>query len=155
MPQLEKGGKHVFGWSVVGRDGRVRIPAEALREYRLRAGERVILVSGSRTSGGFGLTRRSFLVRSPLRRLLQENPRLDRYRLREGEPLRHRWRFLCWLKIRRGGIVRLPPAARAAYGLRGGDRLMSVRSSDIAIGFAAKGPLVAVGREHPEIEVFI
>ena len=154
MPQLEKGGKHVFGWSVVGRDGRVRIPAEARREYRLRVGERVILISGSRTSGGFGLTRRSFLVRSPLRRLLRENPRLDRYRLKEGEPLRQSWRFLCWLKIRRGGIVRLPPPARAAYGLRAGDRLMSIRSSDIAIGFAAQGPLIAVGRKHKELELF-
>jgi len=154
MPQLAKGGKYVYGWSRIGRNGRIRLPGEAMKEYRLRVGDRVILMSGSRTSGGFGLTRKSFLRSSPLARILDETPRLASYRLREGEPWKCGSRFLCWLEIRRGGTIHLPAAARAAYGLRPGGRVMSVRSSDIAIGFAAKGPLIAVGNKHPELVVF-
>jgi hypothetical protein len=33
MPQLVKGGKHTFGWSRVGKTGRIIIPPEALTEY--------------------------------------------------------------------------------------------------------------------------
>jgi hypothetical protein len=33
MPQLVKGGKYVFGWSIVRENNMVKIPAEAFREY--------------------------------------------------------------------------------------------------------------------------
>ena len=33
MPQLVKGGKWVFGWIVVGRLKKIRIPPEAYNEY--------------------------------------------------------------------------------------------------------------------------
>lgn len=36
MPQLVKGGKHVFGWSRVGDTGRIIIPPEAMEEYHLK-----------------------------------------------------------------------------------------------------------------------
>ena len=61
MPQLVKGGKHVFGWSKVGEQGSIVIPSEAFAEYHLITGENVILMSGSKTSGGFGLTKRESL----------------------------------------------------------------------------------------------
>jgi hypothetical protein len=56
MPQLAKGGKYVFGWSKVGDQGEIVIPLEALEEYNLTTDKNVILMSGSKTSGGFGLT---------------------------------------------------------------------------------------------------
>lgn len=154
MPQLSKGGKYVYGWSRISARGRIRIPGEALREYRLKVGDRIILMSGSRTSGGFGLTCKSFLRRSPLVCILDANPRLSSYRLEEGQPRKHGRGYLCWLEIRAGGTIVLPRAARTAYQLKTGDMLMSVRSSDIAIGFAAKGPLIAGGKKHPELVLF-
>lgn len=35
MPQLNKGGKFVFGRSRIGADGRVQFPTQAVEEYRI------------------------------------------------------------------------------------------------------------------------
>ncbi len=35
MPQLNKGGKYVFGWSVIGAEGTIHFPTMALSEYNL------------------------------------------------------------------------------------------------------------------------
>ena len=37
MPQLNKGGKFVFGRSRIGADGRVQFPTQAVEEYRITA----------------------------------------------------------------------------------------------------------------------
>lgn len=66
MPQLAKGGKYVFGWSVIGDDGRVTLPDETLREYGLTPGENVLLMSGSVASGGFRVTCVALLERAPI-----------------------------------------------------------------------------------------
>ena len=34
MPQLVKGGKHVFGWSKVGNNGVIKIPPEVISFVR-------------------------------------------------------------------------------------------------------------------------
>ena len=66
MPQLVKGGKHVFGWSVVGGEGRIVIPPEAGREYGIREDHTCLLIPGSKTSGGFGLGTLESLEGTPL-----------------------------------------------------------------------------------------
>ena len=55
MPQLVKGGKHVLVWSLVDDAGRIRIPPEALQEHHFKEAQKLILMPGSHTSGGFGL----------------------------------------------------------------------------------------------------
>jgi len=35
MPQLEKGGKYIFGWSVIHEGGQIRIPDEAMKHENL------------------------------------------------------------------------------------------------------------------------
>lgn len=57
MPQLAKGGKWVFGWSVVSARREIRIPPEAYAEYGYRDGEEIVFLAGSRTSGGFRIGR--------------------------------------------------------------------------------------------------
>ena len=52
MPQIAKGGKYVFGWSVIGENGKIVIPDEAVREYHLEPDDKLLLISGSKTSGG-------------------------------------------------------------------------------------------------------
>jgi len=52
MPQLVKGGKYVFGWSKVNDEGKIVIPSKAFIEYHFKAGEKIILLSGSKTWGG-------------------------------------------------------------------------------------------------------
>lgn len=44
MPRLLKGGKWVFGWTVVGPQRELTIPPEAQREYGFRVGSRVLFL---------------------------------------------------------------------------------------------------------------
>jgi hypothetical protein len=48
----------------------------------------------------------------------------------------------------------LPPHTREIYNVKPGDDLLSIRSSNIAIGLAIKGPIIEEARKHPEIKVF-
>jgi len=59
MPQLVKGGKYVFSWSKVSDEGKIVTLSKAFIEYHLKAGDKIILLSGSKTSGGFGLIKRA------------------------------------------------------------------------------------------------
>lgn len=58
MPQMNRGGKFIFGVSVIGRDGLVQLPPQAVEEYSIAAEGRVYLFTGSRSTGGFCVTRR-------------------------------------------------------------------------------------------------
>jgi bifunctional DNA-binding transcriptional regulator/antitoxin component of YhaV-PrlF toxin-antitoxin module len=154
MPQLAKGGKFVFGWSRIDRSGGVVIPPQARGEYGISSGDRIILLSGSKTSGGFGITKKSFLEKSKLSIILQDNPELADYSINEGQPVKYKGRNYCWMTVDKNGGFLIPSRTLEAYGIKSGDRLLSVRSSDIAIGMAAKGPLVELAEKHAEIEVF-
>lgn len=52
------------------------------------------------------------------------------------------------------GVMTVPAAALAAFGLAAGDRLLVIRGSNLAFVMAQTGPLVEIGRRHPEIPVF-
>ena len=96
MPQLVKGGKYVFGWSKVHPRGKIIIPPEAFEEYGFLAGEKVISMSGSKTSGGFGVTSLRLLEGSPLSSFIEELPRLSEFRMEEGTPVVHNERIFSW-----------------------------------------------------------
>lgn len=66
MPQIVKGGKYVFGWSRVGKTGRIIIPEEAAQEYELEG--RGVLLPGSSRSRGFAVTTQSLAGNSPIKR---------------------------------------------------------------------------------------
>jgi len=129
MPQLAKGGKWVFGWAIVGQQGELPIPPQAWDEYRFQAGEEVIFLAGSRTSGGFGL--------STPRLLAQAVAPLQTRALARGS-------------IGHDGQLVIP----AASGMRPGDRLLVVRGSGRALGFLARGPIYDQALQHPELETF-
>jgi bifunctional DNA-binding transcriptional regulator/antitoxin component of YhaV-PrlF toxin-antitoxin module len=154
MPQLTRGGKYVFGWSKVGNTGRIVIPREAMEDYKLHDWDRVILMSGSRRSGGFGMTRPSLLRRSPLSPVLSRVPGLANFQMPEGKAVRIEGRAFCWTTIQKGGYITLPAETLRGYEIVEGDRLLSVRGSHLALGFARKGLLVEEALEHPDLEVF-
>jgi hypothetical protein len=129
MPQLVKGGKWVFGWSVVGPNGEAPIPPAAFAEYGFQPGERVIFLRGSQRSGGVGVARRATLTWCwvPLSKRAFGESLVDKNR-RVIFPPR----------------VRFPP----------GERLLVVRGSGWALGFLQRGPIYEEALQHPEIEVF-
>jgi len=150
MPQLVKGGKHAFGWSRVGRTGRIVVPQEALDEYCLGEGEKLIAVPGSQRSGGFGLGAQESLGRSPLGRVLGVCTELADSSVPEGDLVVCEGKPYCWVQLRSGGIaISLKTLER--YGIRSGDRLLVIRGSGLAIGFAVRGPIVAEASTHPEL----
>lgn len=99
MPQMNKGGKYIFGKSLIRENGRIRLPPMAVSEYAITDEGRVYLFTGSKSTGGFCTTRRSLLEPSKLSHILKENPALLTYSANEGEFIRYKGRSYCWTSI--------------------------------------------------------
>jgi len=127
MPQLAKGGKWVFGWSVVGQARELSIPPEAWLEYGFRNQEIILFTRGSQRSGGFGIGKQDKLLGSPIQT-----------------------RVLAQTTVHEQGKVFLPQDVEANLG----DRLLVVRGSGLALSFLARGPIYEEALKHPEIEKF-
>ena len=155
MPQLVKGGKYVFGWSIISGDGRILIPDEARLEYQLNSGERVIIISGSKTSGGFSISRKPVIEQSRLSNILARNPDLAEFRFEEGKTINLGGKSMCWTTIRDNNQLLLTPHMLEAYEVAPGDHLLVIRGSYVGLGMAVKGPIVEEAKNHPEIAVFM
>ena len=53
MPQMNKGGKFIFGKSLIREDLTINLPLQALTEYNATAEGKVYLFTGSKITGGF------------------------------------------------------------------------------------------------------
>ena len=71
MPQLNKGGKFVFGLSVVRDDLTIHIPPQAILEYNAIQDGKVIIFTGSKITGGFCVTTYSLLMDSKFASYIQ------------------------------------------------------------------------------------
>jgi len=154
MPRLVKGGKYVYGWSEVDSNGRIVVPSEALEEYGFKDAGKVILMPSSKRSGGFALTTPSLLKNSRLSVILDGEPRLAEFQLREGETVTVGTRTYCWVKLNGKGEFVVPVETLKAYGVNLGDRLLVGRGSGLALAFIAKGPIVAEAKKHSGLAVF-
>jgi bifunctional DNA-binding transcriptional regulator/antitoxin component of YhaV-PrlF toxin-antitoxin module len=144
----------MFGWSKVSKTGKIVIPKEAMDQYKLHDWDKVILMSGSRRSGGFGVTTPSLLRSSPLSAVLSRLPGLASFQMPEGKVIRIEGRAFCWATIQKSGHITLPAQTLREYEIGEGDLLLAVRGSHLALGFALRGPIVEEASEHPELEVF-
>lgn len=142
MPQMNKGGKFIFGWSLIREDGRVRFPEQAIREYDITLEGKVYLFTGSKSTGGFCVTRKGLLETSKIGHILVDNGKLLNYEGMAGEFLKYKGRSYCWVNISNEGEIVLTESMREFLGLESGMRLLSIRSSDIAFTMGAKGPLL-------------
>lgn len=142
MPQLNKGGKFVFGLSVIHPDLTIHIPPQALLEYDATRDGKVIIFTGSKITGGFCVTTYSLLQGSKLKHILEECPELRDCVLSEGEFIQYKGRKYAWLDIDKNGVIKLPHSTLAVLDLQSGMELMSIRSSDIAFTMGAKGSLL-------------
>lgn len=155
MPQLNKGGKFVFGKSIVREDLRLQFPPQAVSEYNICSEGKVYLFTGAKATGGFCVTRKGLLLPSKLGHILTENPSLRDFTLPEGEFLSYKGRKYCWVSISPAGSIRLTEKMLEILELSAGAALLSIRSSDIAFTMGAKGPLLERAENYPgTIEVF-
>ena len=142
MPQMNKGGKFIFGKSIVYENGCIQIPEQAMKEYNIIADQRVYLFSGSESTGGFCVTRRGLLEPSKLGHILADQPNLRDYKIESGEFVKYKGRFYCWTDISEIGQIVLTREMMNFLQIKPNMQLLSIRSSDIAFTMGAKGPLV-------------
>lgn len=149
MPQLNKGGKFVFGFSVISNHNSLQIPEPVLREYGVAKEGRVIIFTGSRITGGFCVTSRTLLANSKLKHILDDCPALANYEAEKGRFIRYKGRGYSWLNISPAGVICLADGAMDDLHLSVGSKLISIRSSDIAFTMGAKGPLMDKAYAYP------
>jgi len=153
MPRLVKGGKFVYGWTRVGYSGHITIAPEALVDYHMNDLDRLILLPGSKTSGGFGLLSWKSLNGSKMGIFAEVRPELWENRACEGEIIEFREKPYCWVKLNNGSIT-LPPNTLEKFGIQVLDKLLMVRGSGLALGFVLHGPIVEEAKKHEELEIF-
>ncbi len=155
MPQMNKGGKFIFGKSLIYPDGAIQIPEQAVNEYRIAEEGKVYLFTGSKVSGGFCVTRKRLLHPSKLGHILDDVPRLLNYTSKQGEFIKYKGRSYCWTKISETGKIILIKEMMGFLDIKPGMKLLSIRSSDIAFTMGAKGPLLEKSKNYDgEIPVF-
>lgn len=155
MPQLEKGGKFVYGKSLIRRGSLINFPPQAIDEYNITVEGKVYLCTGSKSTGGFCVTRKGLLLPSKIGNILTDIPLLQNYKLPEGEFVAYKGRYYCWVGISRAGQITLSKEAMAFLHLEEGMELLSIRSSDIAFVMGAKGPLLEIAANYTgDLEVF-
>ena len=154
MPQMNKGGKYIFGWSVIRENGEITFPVTAVEEYKLQGENFVYIVSGSKQTGGFCVMPEPLLSRSKLQHILKENQTLADRNLQEGELISYKGRKYGWLTLK-NSVVRLSDSLMQTLDIKAGDKLLVIRSSDIAFTLGVRGTLIQKAHEYKgEIAVF-
>ena len=140
MPQMSKGGKYIFGWSEIREDGALIFLVPAVGEYKLHQEQYIYIVSGSKQTGGFCVMSEPLLSRSKLNHILKENSRLADRTLKEGELISYKGRKYGWLTLQDNG-VRLSESLMQMLDIKTEDKLLAIRSSNIAFTMGAKDSL--------------
>lgn len=154
MPQMNKGGKFIFGKSLIREDLTIHLPTQALTEYNATSEGKVYLFTGSKVTGGFCVTRKGLLEPSKLGHILTDNPALQNYQTSEGEFIKYKGRSYCWVNISDNGVIQLNQQVLDFLNLKIGIQLLSIRSSDIAFTMGAIGPLLEKAK-HYEGEIIL
>ncbi|EHL18637.1 hypothetical protein HMPREF9628_02067 [Peptoanaerobacter stomatis] len=141
MPQMTKGGKYIFGCSRIRVNGELIFPRMAVKEYNLQEETYIYIVSGSKQTGGFSVMTEHLLSHSTLKNILEENPSLAERSLQEGELILYKGRMYGWLSLN-GTNVNLPQSLMDSLGVNIGDKLLAIRSSNIAFTMGFRGSLI-------------
>ncbi len=153
MPQLVKGGKYIFGWSRVGEIGKIIIPPDAFIEYQFTMAPNAYLLSGSKKSGGFGITTLDLLKSSQFSDILNDHPELENPEYIFGNSIKYDQRIFCVVPFKDRSI-NVPFDVLELYGVKKGRMLLTVRGSYVALGFIVKGPIVEEAKRHPKLKIY-
>ena len=150
MPQMTKGGKYIFGWSRIRVNGEMIFPRMVVDEYKLKEENHIYIVSGSKQTGGFCVMTEPLLSHSKLKNILEENPSLAKRSLREGELITYKGRKYGWLVLNKSAVY-LPDDLMKMLEIKVGDKLLAIRSSDIAFTMGVKGSLIEKANDYQGI----
>ena len=150
MPQMTKGGKYIFGWSKIGQNGELTFPTMAVKEYNLQEETYIYIVSGSKQTGGFCVMTDPLLSHSKLKNILKENSSLADRSLSEGELIAYKGRKYGWLALKENTVY-LSDDLMKMLEIKVGDKLLAIRSSDIAFTMGVKGSLIEKANDYQGI----
>lgn len=142
MPQLNKGGKFVFGISLIHDDLSVQFPTQVLEEYNLLNEDKVIIFTGSKITGGFCVTTYPLLSSSKLNHILKECKPLGTCSIPQGTFITYKGRKYAWLSLTKNRSIQFTEILLKQLNLSIGNELLCIRSSNIAFTMGAKGPLL-------------
>lgn len=95
MLQMNKGGKFIFGKSLIQEDLTVYLPTQAITEYNIIMEGNVYLFTGSKSSGDVCVTRKGLLEPLKLGHILIETPTLQNHQTAEGKFVLYIGRSYC------------------------------------------------------------
>jgi len=148
MPRLRKGGKYVYGWSVIHSGYSIQFPPEAIIEYNICSEGRVFLISGSKTTGGFAVSKKPLMEQSVYNGIFLQYPDLRDYKTSEGEFFQYKSRKYTWVSVSNSGKIFLNENTIHILDLNINDKLLVIRSSNIAFMMGVKGPLIEEANQY-------
>jgi len=158
MPQLVKGGKYIFGWAVIQSDGRIRIPDEAYDEYHFCKTNAVILLSGSKTSGGFSVHKPDFLAGAKVGRQIADvigyNKGSGLFTSRKLEVIKSGSRLICWTTLDHKKYITISDEWLDLLTMQSSTRLLVGRGSGLGPAFIAKGPIYNEALKHNGLPIY-
>jgi hypothetical protein len=144
----------VFGWTKIKTDGTLRIPDKAFEEYGFKADESLIMMSGSKRSGGFGLTSLRLLKGSAIEEAVKNIVQLHDFSIPPGKVMRTGNRSFTWLEKPEGRCINLPEHTIKEFSLEIKNKILVARGSGLALGFVTRGPIYSEALTHPELKIF-
>lgn len=154
MPQLVKGGKHVFGWSKVDANGAVSLPPEAWIEYKFQIHNEVILTSGSSKSGGFSIISLEKFLNSSISKILNKHYGTLEKELPRNKIFQHNNRNLFIMELKEQNIIKLNVEILNEFGVNKNTKLLAVRGSGLGLGLIAKGPIYDEALKHQYLPLY-
>ncbi len=89
------------------------------------------MFTGSKSTGGFCVTRKGLLEPSKLGHILYDNPELKDYSVSQGSFIKYKGHSYAWIEISTDGKIVLNDEMISFLKLDIGMKLLSIRSSDI------------------------
>ncbi len=155
MPQLVKGGKYIFGWTVLRDDLRIRIPDETYDEYKLIRTDKLIILSGSKSSGGFSICSPHSISNHKLSNnvfgligYIKESNSFTRERL---EIVRSGKRLISWTSLDKDKYFIFSKELVNSLDLEIGCRLLVGRGSGMGPAFINKGIIYNEALKHKDL----
>jgi len=130
MPSLQPGtpgAKEAYGISIIQDDLWFAIPLKAMVRYGIQGEDIVLLVTGHRGEGGFGLIKKDTAIKSVFARFVDKIEGVERVYRFDGKAYA--------LARVDNGIVQLTSEMLQSFYLEPGSRLLVVKSTTVAVSF--------------------
>lgn len=156
MPQLAKGGKYIFGWTRINKNYKIRIPDEAYDEYEFTRTDKLIILSGSKSSGGFSIITPNSIINSKLSkdivRSLGYNKETNSFRTNSLEIIKHGERLVSWTSLDKNKYFATSSVLLALLKINIGDILLVGRGSSLGPAFIGRGAIYKQALKHDLME---